>query len=51
MELGIKEENYNTKEIIDGLTFCNRTLGFVNAPALIQRIIVSLQNVAIDVSD
>ena len=44
--------NYkNTKEIIDGLTFCNRTLGFVNAPALMQRIIVSLQNVAIDVSD
>ena len=43
--------NYkNTKEIIDGLTFCNRTLGFVNAPALMQRIIVSLQNVAIDVS-
>jgi aspartate aminotransferase len=44
--------NYkNTKEIIDGLTFCNRTLGFVNAPALMQRIIASLQNVAIDVSD
>ena len=44
--------NYkNTKEIIDGLTFCNRTLGFVNAPALMQRIIVSLQDVAIDVSD
>ena len=44
--------NYeNTKEIIDGLTFCNRTLGFVNAPALMQRIIVSLQNVAIDVAD
>ena len=44
--------NYkNPKEIIDGLTFCNRTLGFVNAPALMQRIIVSLQNVAIDVSD
>ena len=41
----------NTKEIIDGLTFCNRTLGFVNAPALMQRIIVSLQNVAIDVAD
>jgi len=44
--------NYNnTKEVIDGLTFCNRTLGFVNAPALMQRIIVPLQNIAIDISD
>lgn len=36
-------------EMIEGLTFSNRTLGFVNAPALMQHIITKLQNVTIDV--
>ena len=27
------------KELVDGLVFCNRTLGFVNAPALAQKVI------------
>lgn len=42
------EYNYKT-EIIDGITFCNRTLGFVNAPAIMQHIIEHLQEVTIDV--
>ena len=29
---------------------CNRTLGFVNAPALMQRAVASLENVTIDIS-
>ncbi|MFC1936015.1 aminotransferase class I/II-fold pyridoxal phosphate-dependent enzyme, partial [Chloroflexota bacterium] len=33
-----------------GLTFCNRTLGFVNAPALMQHIVRSLQSVTVDVA-
>ena len=42
--------NYNgAGEIMDGLTFCNRTLGFVNAPALMQLIVKELQDVTIDV--
>ena len=42
--------DYTNKDIlIDGLVFCNRTLGFVNAPALIQYLIVNLQSVTIDV--
>ena len=36
-------------ELMDGLVFCNRTLGFVNAPALIQHIVKNLQSVTIDV--
>jgi len=39
------------EEIVDGLTFCNRTLGFVNAPALMQHIIAQLQDVTVDVSE
>lgn len=37
-------------ELMDGLVFCNRTLGFVNAPALMQNIVRELQSVTVDVS-
>ena len=40
----------NVGELMDGMVFCNRTLGFVNAPALMQRIVEHLQAVTIDVS-
>jgi len=36
-------------ELMDGLTFSNRTLGFVNAPALMQQLVSRLQTVSIDV--
>ena len=35
--------------LIDGLVFCTRTLGFVNAPALAQQIVTVLQDVTVDV--
>lgn len=38
-------------ELIDGLVFCNRTLGFVNAPALMQHIVRALQSVSVDVDE
>lgn len=38
-------------ELVDGLIFCNRTLGFVNAPALMQHIVRSLQAVTVDVAE
>ncbi|MCI0771208.1 MAG: pyridoxal phosphate-dependent aminotransferase [Chloroflexi bacterium] len=37
------------QELVDGLVFCNRTLGFVNAPALMQHIVAKLQSVTVDV--
>ena len=43
-------EYSDKEELIDGLTFCNRTLGFVNAPALMQHIVKNLQSVTVDVS-
>ncbi len=36
------------KEVLDALTLANRILGFVNAPALMQRAIVQLQDVSVD---
>jgi len=36
-------------KIMDALTLANRILGFVNAPALMQRLVVGLQGVCVDV--
>jgi len=36
---------------IQGAVFCNRVLGFVNAPALMQRLITKLQHCSVDVSE
>ena len=39
----------NAKELMAGLIFCNRVLGFVNAPALIQRAVKNAQGAMVDV--
>ncbi len=35
---------------MEGAIFCNRTLGFVNAPALMQRLVAKLQTESVDIS-
>ncbi len=39
----------NIDEMMGGLILFNRTLGFVNAPALMQRVIAKIQGVTVDV--
>ena len=34
-----------------GMVFCNRSLGFVNAPALMQHVVRSIQDASVDVGD
>ena len=36
------------KEVLDGMILCNRILGFINAPALMQRVIANIQGVVVD---
>ncbi|MCK4502442.1 MAG: pyridoxal phosphate-dependent aminotransferase [Desulfuromonadales bacterium] len=36
---------------MQGTIFCNRVLGFVNAPALMQRLVTNLQRVSVDVTE
>ncbi|MBI5967645.1 MAG: pyridoxal phosphate-dependent aminotransferase [Deltaproteobacteria bacterium] len=48
--IAVNPEMENWQQVVDGLTFCNRILGFVNAPALMQRILPHLQGVTVDVS-
>jgi aspartate aminotransferase len=49
--VAVNPEIENWRQIVDGLTFCNRILGFVNAPALMQRILPHLQGITVDVSE
>jgi aspartate aminotransferase len=39
------------EDLISGMSFTTRTLGFVNAPALMQRALVHLQGVTVDVGE
>jgi aspartate aminotransferase len=48
--IAVNPSYLSAEELLDGLIFCNRTLGFVNAPALMQRIVTHLQTITIDVS-
>ena len=44
--------NCNNKEQLMGaLVFCNRVLGFINAPALMQHIVANLQATTVDVAE
>ena len=38
-------------ELMDAFVFCNRVLGFVNAPAIMQHLVRSLQRVTVDIGD
>lgn len=37
-------------QFMEGAVFCNRTLGFVNAPALMQRLVAGLQDASVDIA-
>jgi aspartate aminotransferase len=39
------------EELVDGLIYCNRTLGYVNAPALMQHLVSRLQSVTVPVAE
>ena len=49
--IAINPEYPDGEELVSGLTFCNRILGFVNAPALMQHLVQSLQGVSVDAGD
>lgn len=49
--IAISPKILTEKEISSACTFTNRTLGFVNAPALMQRVVKALLGVSFDVTD
>ena len=46
--IAISPKIKNWSILSDGCAFANRTLGFVNAPALMQRVVAKLQDITID---
>ncbi len=49
--LAVNPRLENWTQVVDGLTFCNRILGFVNAPALMQRILPKLQGIHVNINE
>lgn len=48
--IAVNPEIDDCRDLISALILCTRILGFVHAPALMQRIVVKLQNAAVDVN-
>ena len=48
--LALHPDIENASELMDAFVFCNRVLGFVNAPALMQHLVRGIQHVTVDVS-
>ena len=46
--IAVNPNHEGKEELAAGFSFCNRTLGFVNAPALMQHMVRNLQGVSID---
>jgi len=49
--IAIHPECSQREELVGGFIFCNRTLGFVNAPALMQHAVQNLQQVTVSVAE
>ena len=49
--IAVHPECSQREELVGGLIFCNRVLGFVNAPALMQHVVRKLQNVTVSVAE
>jgi aspartate aminotransferase len=49
--LAVNPSVADAESVIDGAILCNRILGFVNAPALMQRVIAKLQGAHVDVEE
>jgi len=48
--LAVHPEIKDKAQLLNALTLANRILGFVNAPALMQRVVAELQNESVDIS-
>ena len=47
--LAASPEMVDVSSFMQGAVFCNRVLGFVNAPALMQRLVTNLQRASVDI--
>ncbi|MCZ7393550.1 MAG: pyridoxal phosphate-dependent aminotransferase [Candidatus Methanoperedens sp.] len=47
----VNPEMEEARDIMEAMTFANRILGFINAPALMQQVITNLQGVHVDIAE
>jgi aspartate aminotransferase len=47
----VNPEMEEARDIIEAMTFANRILGFINAPALMQQVITNVQGVCVDIAN
>jgi aspartate aminotransferase len=47
--VAVSPEYEGRQELVNGMVFCNRVLGFVNAPALMQNVVRVLQDTCVDI--
>ena len=49
--IAVHPECADHEDLLNGLTFCTRTLGFVNAPTLMQNLLRHLQGVSVSIAE
>ncbi len=49
--IAVHPECSQREELVSGFVFCNRILGFVNAPALMQHLVRNLQHVTVSIAE
>lgn len=49
--IAVHPECSQREDLMNALVFCNRVLGYVNAPALMQRVVRNLQNVSVSATE
>jgi aspartate aminotransferase len=49
--IAINPDIENKEDLVNGLIFCNRILGFVNAPALMQNLVRHLQHITVSIPE
>lgn len=49
--LAANPEMDDVEQFMGGAIFCNRVLGFVNAPAMMQRLVAKLQHASVDIAE
>jgi aspartate aminotransferase len=49
--IAIHPDSSHRDELVNGFVFCNRILGFVNAPALMQHVVKNLQHITVSIAD
>jgi aspartate aminotransferase len=49
--LAVNPKAVHRRDLLNGMALCNRILGYVNAPALMQRVVACMQGMSVDISE